>query len=79
MNRTRLVTSGTENINCSQRDTKGKRKGFAFLCIRQDGEKVEEIEFGILDEGSMKHVINVINIQELMLAKYYLMINFHEI
>ena len=40
---------------------------------------MEEIELAILDKKSMKHVINVINIQEIRLAQYHLMIDFHAI
>ena len=51
-------------------------KGLFFPYIRKGREKMEETEFAILDEKAMKHVTNVINIQEIRLAQYHLMIDF---
>ena len=40
---------------------------------------MEEIKFAILDGNLMKHVTNLINIQEIKLSQYHLMIDFHVI
>ena len=76
MNRCRIKTNGVRTIKCTQKERNGLSEGFSFPLIKKGRRKTNIQEFCILDFQSARHVIRLINLNEVTLSQYNLTIEF---